>query len=116
MFRPSAALLALTLATPAFAADPIDGAALYRTYCETCHGATGKGDGVAGMYLSPTPANFTTADFWKTRDAAAVRRAVTEGGAAIGKSPLMTAWKGVLTAEQIEAVARVVEGWKPQAP
>lgn len=112
--RLSALLFALTPAL-ATAADP-DGAAIYKANCETCHGAAGRGDGPAGMYLTPPAANFTTMDFWKSRDGASIRKVITEGGAAVGKSPLMTAWKGVLDAAQIEAVAKHVEGFKPKAP
>jgi mono/diheme cytochrome c family protein len=35
------------------------GKVLYDQICASCHGATGKGDGVAGMALDPKPANFT---------------------------------------------------------
>jgi mono/diheme cytochrome c family protein len=41
------------------------GRELYGHRCKICHGADGKGNGPAGEYLSPRPANFTAADFWK---------------------------------------------------
>ena len=34
------------------------GAALFKSACQGCHGATGKGDGSAGSTLKPPPANF----------------------------------------------------------
>lgn len=35
--------------------------------CFTCHGNTGKGDGVAGAALDPSPRNFTNPEFNKIR-------------------------------------------------
>ncbi len=64
------ALIVATLfaSTPALA----DGASTYSTYCATCHGATGKGDGAAAASLTPRPADFSTAAFWSSRDEAAL--------------------------------------------
>ena len=31
---------------------------VYTTYCETCHGETGHGDGPAGLRLNPRPADL----------------------------------------------------------
>ncbi len=35
-----------------------DGQQVYTTYCETCHGETGRGDGPTGLRLVPRPANL----------------------------------------------------------
>jgi mono/diheme cytochrome c family protein len=32
----------------------------YLNYCASCHGASGKGDGIVGKALSPKPADLTT--------------------------------------------------------
>lgn len=37
----------------------------FKTQCVTCHGAEGKGDGVAAAGLNPKPRNFTVAEGWK---------------------------------------------------
>ena len=34
------------------------GKTLYETHCSTCHGASGRGDGVAAQFLSHAPANL----------------------------------------------------------
>ena len=40
------------------------GAEVYSIYCALCHGAQGRGDGVAGRGLNPPPRNFYLGD-WK---------------------------------------------------
>ncbi len=106
-----AALTLLLVAAPASAAE--DGKTVFATYCSTCHGADGAGDGAAAAGLDPKPANLTDAEFWKTRDEASVTKVVTEGGAAVGKSPLMAAWGAVLSKEQLTAVVAFVMSKKP---
>jgi mono/diheme cytochrome c family protein len=97
------------LFTPSQSAAAEDGAALYKTYCVTCHGDTGKGDGAASASLTPKPANFADAAFWKTRDDAAVKKVIKEGGAAVGKSAMMIAWGSVLDDAKIDAVIKHIK-------
>lgn len=104
----------LALLTSASAED-LPGKALFKQYCATCHGEKGDGAGPAGAALSPTPANFTEASFWETRDTAHLTKVVTEGGASVGKSPLMMAWGGILNEEQVTQVVAYVESFKPAA-
>lgn len=73
----------------------VDGASVFKTNCATCHGETGKGDGVASQSLDPKPADLMELSrrvdddylFWR----------ISEGKP--GTS--MVAWKGILTEEQI---------------
>ncbi len=46
------------------------GKKLYKVLCIVCHGAKGKGDGVAGAGLTPKPANFTSSSFQAQTDGA----------------------------------------------
>ncbi|MGB3345192.1 MAG: FTR1 family protein [Aequorivita sp.] len=39
-----------------------NGKRLYAQTCASCHGATGKGDGAAGIHLNPPPSNFQDDD------------------------------------------------------
>jgi mono/diheme cytochrome c family protein len=61
---PASALVALLtiLSVPSVggaepATDP--GRARYLRYCGACHGPDGKGDGIAGTFMTPKPANLT---------------------------------------------------------
>lgn len=55
--------LSLLDGAPACAADrgsdSEPGRALYLRYCGACHGPEGKGDGLAGTFLRPKPADLT---------------------------------------------------------
>jgi mono/diheme cytochrome c family protein len=72
-----------------------DGAEVFKTNCQTCHGAQGHGDGPAGQALDPRPRDLSELQtkvgddflFWRIRE---------------GKpGTSMVAWKGILTDEQI---------------
>lgn len=45
--------------TVAKAPDAEAGKKVFETYCVTCHGTGGKGDGPAGKALNPPPRDFT---------------------------------------------------------
>ena len=45
--------------TAAKAPDAEAGKKVFETYCVTCHGTGGKGDGLAGKTLNPPPRDFT---------------------------------------------------------
>ena len=82
------------------------GAEIYQSYCATCHGETGLGDGVAGAALVPPPKNLVDLQsqvqddylFWRIHE---------------GKSgTAMVAWKGILTDEQIWQVVSFIRTLK----
>lgn len=71
------------------------GALNYVSYCESCHGATGRGDGSSAAALDPRPANLSAVAaqvgddylFWR----------ISEGR----PGTAMVGWAGVLNEEQI---------------
>jgi mono/diheme cytochrome c family protein len=91
------------------------GASAYGMYCVTCHGATGKGDGVAAAALNPKPADFSAGAFrYDTNgngtkgDVDDIKAIVHDGAAKHGGSPLMAPWP-MLSADQLQAVAEHVK-------
>lgn len=91
-------------AAPA-AAAAVSGETLYNEKgCVTCHGAQGKGDGPVGAALKPKPRNFADAKWKNGTELAQVIKTINEGIAGSGMAP----YKGVLTDDEIKAVAEHV--------
>lgn len=77
---------------PAVAKGPADEVKeVFATRCSTCHGVAGKGDGVAAAALNPKPRDITDKAWQKSVTDDHLKKVIVEGGAAVGKSPLMTA-------------------------
>jgi len=111
--QPAPAEAAAPAAEPVAAAGGA-GATAYQTYCVTCHGASGKGDGVAAAGLNPKPADFSVGAFKYDANGNGVKgevddiKAIVHDGAAKhGGSPLMAPWP-MLSADQLQAVAEYV--------
>jgi len=77
------ALIITAVAGLGFAAD------LYARRCASCHGEDGLGDGPAAAALDPKPASFADPAWQRGIEDEGIDRAIVEGGAALGKSPLM---------------------------
>jgi len=87
-----------------FRGDPAKGAATYAQICSTCHGPTGGGDGPAAAGLNPKPAPHNDPEYMAKISDEEMYNAIKNGGAAVGKSPLMPAWGATLTDQQIRDV------------
>ncbi|MGI9559246.1 MAG: c-type cytochrome [Thermodesulfobacteriota bacterium] len=72
------------------------GAASFATLCASCHGAAGKGDGIAAAALNPKPRDLSNAAYLSTLTDEYLLKVITQGGAAVGKSNIMPPWGGVL--------------------
>ncbi|ULU23622.1 FTR1 family protein [Dyella terrae] len=59
--------------------DLTRGASLYQAQCAACHGATGHGDGPAGLQLSPRPIDFTEVSRADQRSPLSLYEVITQG-------------------------------------
>ncbi len=62
---------------------------LFSTVCAACHGATGKGDGMAAAALNPKPRDYSDKQWQSKVTDDAIAKAIVEGGPAVGLSPMM---------------------------
>jgi mono/diheme cytochrome c family protein len=88
--------------------DVQEGAKLYATYCASCHGPKGNGDGPLAATLNPKPAKHSDAAYMSTLSDEHIFRVIKEGGAAVGKSPLMAPWGSMLSDAQIHDLVAYV--------
>jgi len=85
------------------------GGALFSKYCALCHGSGGTGDGRAASVQKVSPADLTVS----TRSPGYKLMIVREGGAELGRSSSMPAWRDVLSDAEIADVVEYVETLKP---
>jgi mono/diheme cytochrome c family protein len=64
---------------------------IFQERCAACHGAEGKGNGPASAALNPKPRNYTDKAWQAATTDEQLRKTITMGGAAVGKSPIMPA-------------------------
>ncbi len=81
--------------------DAAKGKVSYDSFCVACHGAEGKGDGVAAAALDPKPRDLSDAAYVSTLSNEHLFKIINEGGASVGLSPLMSAWGGALSEQDI---------------
>ena len=94
------------LKNPLGAGAAVQGAEVFKTNCEMCHGPQGHGDGPAGQALDPRPRNLAELQtkagddflFWRIREGK------------LGTS--MVGWKGILTDEQIWQIVSFIHTLK----
>jgi mono/diheme cytochrome c family protein len=94
--------VALFLACSAAYADSEHGKQIYSENCAPCHGVSGRGDGIGSRSLPVRPADHTNALVMSSRTDAFLRDVIANGGAAVGLSTFMPAWKGILKEEEIQ--------------
>lgn len=68
--------------------------------CANCHGANGRGDGVAAVGLDPSPRNFHHHGFWRHRTEGEIFWVIKNGSPGTSMIP----FGGVLSDEEIWAV------------
>lgn len=90
------------------AGDADAGKAKFQQFCATCHGATGAGDGPASAALRPEPRPLGDAEWQATVDDDYLKKVISEGGAAVGLSPMMTPWGHAVKGEDLENVVAYI--------
>lgn len=90
---------------PAFAqGSSAKGKDHFAKHCGGCHGPTGKGDGPAASALTPKPKDLTDKTYVAGLKDQYLFDFIQKGGAAVGKSPLMTPFGAKLKEAEIRDV------------
>jgi mono/diheme cytochrome c family protein len=93
------------------------GAVTYKQICATCHGEDGCSPGPGAAGLDPQPAHHCDGNYMNKLSDEHIFKVIKEGGASVGKSPLMAPWGGTLSDDQIRDVAAFVRSLaKPPYP
>jgi len=81
------------------------GEALFQANCAFCHAADGTGKNWIGSFLQPHPRNLTDATGMSAMTRQHVRQVIRNGV----KGSTMSAWKSVLTDEQIDSIIAYIQ-------
>jgi mono/diheme cytochrome c family protein len=98
----------VSTAIVAHAADVEQGKKLYMQFCATCHGQSGKGDGPAAAALNPKPRDHTDKEYMSKLSDEDLFKVIQNGGASVGKSPLMPAWGASIKPDEIREIIAYV--------
>ncbi len=90
------------------AGDPEAGKKTYGLLCASCHGNSGKGDGPAAATLPQKPTDHTDGKHMNTLTDQFLFDIVKQGGAGVGKSPLMPPWGNQLSDQDIRNVVSYI--------
>jgi mono/diheme cytochrome c family protein len=101
-------IIVLAGALPAWGQDQAEGRKLYLTYCSSCHGDKGKGDGPAASSLPVKPADHTNGVVMNQFPDKFLTEIISKGGSAVGKSALMPAWGSQIKDKQLRDVVAYI--------
>ncbi len=88
-------------AAAAWSAGNASGVGNFLSYCVTCHGDLGNGDGVLADSLDVKPRASSDAEFMSSKTDEHLFTVIKNGGAAVGLTENMTPFDGLLSDEEI---------------
>jgi cytochrome c oxidase cbb3-type subunit 3 len=83
------------------AGNAVHGQEIYDQLCWRCHGRSGKSDGPVSEAMNPRPRDLTDRTYMSGISDEDLLNVIKQGGAGVGKSPAMMAFKDVLSDEDI---------------
>lgn len=101
-------LVIVIAASSTQAQSQTEGKKLYTSYCESCHGDKGKGDGVAAGSLPVKPKDHTNGAVMNQLTDQFLVEVISKGGSAVGKSAFMPAWGASLNEKQVREVVAYI--------
>ncbi|MBI5852258.1 MAG: c-type cytochrome [Planctomycetes bacterium] len=81
---------------------------VFGTYCASCHGATGLGDGAAAAALQPKPRSFADSRWQRSVSDDHLAKVILDGGPAVGLSPTMAPARSMFDSEPVGTVDAMV--------
>ncbi len=76
----------------------------YTSNCSSCHGARGQGDGPLSASLVPAPAKHADGGYMNALTDEHLFKVIKQGGAAVGKSPMMAPWGTTFSDDEIQDI------------
>jgi mono/diheme cytochrome c family protein len=101
-------LAMIALPSLARAQNPAEGRKLYTTYCVSCHGEKGKGDGVAAGSLPVKPKDHTNGAVMNQMTDQSLADVISKGGGPTGKSSFMPAWGASVNEKQVRDIVAYI--------
>ncbi len=86
------------------AVDDAQAKEMFKARCAPCHGEQGRGDGPASAALNPKPRNYHDKTWQSKVTDDDIKKTITYGGAAVGKSPIMP------SSPDLESKPEVIDG------
>lgn len=86
-------------------------AAAYHSFCASCHGDSGKGNGPGAEAFNPPPADFTDCAKMKMRSDEFLYKVVPKGGSAEGLSRTMPGWSEAFTDSQMHGLVEYLKSF-----
>jgi len=95
-------------ASPGWTQNLAEGRKLYASYCSSCHGDKGKGDGIAAGSLPVKPRDHTNGAVMNQLTDQALTDIISKGGGAVGKSSFMPAWGTSLNEKDVREIVAYI--------